>query len=138
MAKIKNSTLSYVIGATLTALIVFGAIIIPVSAESGEGTDVFKVIVTLFGISSSTKDIVTMVNVGNETKVKVFNADNPDNEGVDKVTYVITFPGIAVDDNQPYHVCTIMVASKKIDCQEKNNSPLNRPEFVDIDISKKS
>ncbi len=108
-----------------------------VTAETGVGKDVFKVIVTLFGITSSTKDIVTIVNVGNDTKVKVFNAENPDNQGLDKVSYVITFPNLAVNDGENYKVCTVEVDNNKINCQEGTNSPLNRPEFVDVKVSGK-
>ena len=32
-------------------------------AESGVGNEVFKVVVSLFGISNSTKDVLTLVNV---------------------------------------------------------------------------
>ncbi|MFZ0356601.1 MAG: hypothetical protein WAL53_00545, partial [Nitrososphaeraceae archaeon] len=42
------------------------------SAESGVGKDVFKVVVSLFGITNSTKDIVTLVNVKDQTKIKLF------------------------------------------------------------------
>lgn len=35
---------------------------------------------TLFGITNSTKDITTLVNVKDETKVKLFNAENPERE----------------------------------------------------------
>ena len=62
-----------------------------VSAESGVGKDVFKVVVSLFGITNSTKDIVTLVNVKDQTKIKMFNAENPETEGEDKVSYVLLF-----------------------------------------------
>jgi hypothetical protein len=32
-------------------------------------------------------------------------------------------------------VCATSTKDFKIDCQEGKNSPLNRPEFVDIDVS---
>jgi hypothetical protein len=105
-------------------------------AETGIGKDVFKVIVSLFGISNSTKDIVTIVNVGDQTKVKVYNAEDPETEGLDRVSYTITFPNLAVDDGDPYNVCTVSVDDFKLNCEEGSNSHLNRPEFVDIDVSK--
>jgi hypothetical protein len=104
-----------------------------VTAESGVGNDVFKVIVSLFGITNSTKDTITLVNVKDQTKVKVFNAEDP--EGEDKVSYTMTFPGLNVDDDEPYNVCAISTKDFKIDCEQGKNSPLNRPEFVDIDVS---
>jgi len=103
-------------------------------AESGVGNDVFKVVVSLFGISNSTKDVLTLVNVKDQTKIKLFNAEDPENQGQDKVSYTITFPGEEVPDSEPYTVCTMTVIDHKLECQKGNNSPLNRPEFVDINV----
>ena len=108
-----------------------------VTAETGQGKDVFKVIVTLFGITNSTKDTVTIVNVDDQTKVKVFNAENPESEFEDKVSYTITFPNLTVNDGDPYKVCTVSVGDFKLNCKEGNNSPLTRPEFVDVKVSNK-
>lgn len=105
------------------------------TAETGVGKDVFKVIVTLFDITNSTKDITTIVNVKDQTKVKVFNAENPESEVEDKVSYTMTFPNLTVDDGEPYSVCTVSVEDFELNCIEGNNSPLNRPEFVDIDVA---
>jgi len=106
-----------------------------VTAESGTGTDVFKVVVSLFGITNSTKDILTIVNVADQTKIKLYNSQNPANEGSDKVSYVFTFPGVAVEDGQRYTVCTLSTENFNLKCEHGNNSPLNRPEFVDIKVS---
>ena len=106
-----------------------------VTAETGVGKDVFKVIVTLFGITNSTKDIVTIVNVKDQTKLKLFNAENPQGPAEDKVSYTITFPNLTVNAGDPYTVCTVSVADFKLDCIKGKNSPLDRPEFVDIDKS---
>jgi len=108
-----------------------------VTAETGQGKDVFKVIVTLFGITNSTKDTVTIVNVDDQTKVKIFNAENPESEFEDKVSYTITFPNLTVNDGDPYKVCTVSVGDFKLNCKEGNNSPLTRPEFVDVKVSNK-
>lgn len=62
-----------------------------VTAETGVGNDVFKVVVILFGITNSIKDITTLVNVKDESKVKVFNADKPEREDKDTITYTTTF-----------------------------------------------
>ena len=43
-----------------------------VTAETGVGKDVFKVIVTLFNITNSTKYITTMVNVKRSNEGKDF------------------------------------------------------------------
>jgi hypothetical protein len=106
-----------------------------VTAETGVGKDVFKVTVTLFGITNSTKDITTLVNVKDETKVKLFNAENPERQNNDTISYTMTFPDLQVDDGDPYSVCTVSVKDFELNCLEGNNSPLNRPEFVDINVS---
>ena len=106
-----------------------------VTGETGIGKDVFKVIVTLYDITNSTKDITTLVNVKDQTKVKLFNAENPETEGQDKESYTITFPNVTVNDGDPYTVCTVSVNDFKLNCKEGNNSPLTRPEFVDIKVA---
>ena len=106
-----------------------------VTGETGIGKDVFKVIVTLYDITNSTKDIITIVNVDDQTKTKVFNAENPETEGQDKESYTITFPNVTVNDGDPYTVCTVSVNDFKLNCKEGNNSPLTRPEFVDIKVA---
>jgi hypothetical protein len=106
-----------------------------VTAETGVGKDVFKVIVTLFDITNSTKDIMTLVNVKDMTKIKLFNAENPESESEDKVSYTMTFPNMSVNDGEPYTVCTVAVQNFELNCIEGNNSPLNRPEFVDINVA---
>ena len=72
-------------------------------AETGVGKDVFKVIVTLYGITNSTKDITTIVNVKDQTKIKLFNPENPESQVGDKVSYTMTFPDLMVDDGDPVH-----------------------------------
>jgi hypothetical protein len=106
-----------------------------VTAETGAGKDVFKVVVTLFGLTNSTKDIATIVNVKDQTKLKLFNAENPQGAAQDKVSYTITFPNLTVNAGDPYTVCTVSVSDFKLDCIKGKNSPLDRPEFVDIDKS---
>jgi hypothetical protein len=109
-----------------------------VMAESGVGNDVFKVLVSLYGITNSTKDIVTIAHVGGQAKVKLFSPEDPKTEGSDKVSYVFTFPGLSVEDGERYNVCTVGAADLKLKCEHGNNSPLNRPEFVDINVSENS
>jgi hypothetical protein len=118
-----------------TIVLVNANLLAKATAETGVGKDVFKVIVTLFDITNSTKDITTIVNVKDQTKVKVFNAENPESEVEDKVSYTMTFPNLTVDDGEPYSVCTVSVEDFELNCIEGNNSPLNRPEFVDIDVA---
>jgi hypothetical protein len=127
-----------VTGIILTVVLANVNLMAKVTAETGAGKDVFKVVVTLFGLTNSTKDIATIVNVKDQTKLKLFNAENPENpqgEAQDKVSYTITFPNVTVNEGDPYTVCTVSVSDFKLDCIHGKNSPLSRPEFVDIDKS---
>lgn len=129
----------YAIGLIILSGLIFYSVLASTTtkaaAETGIGNDVFKVVVTLYDITNSTKDIVTLVNVGDQIKTKVFNPQDPKNEGMDKVSYTITFPNLAVEDGQAYKVCTVSAENLKMKCQEGKNSPLNRPEFVDVKVS---
>ena len=49
-----------------------------VNAETAEEKENFKVVVTLSGITSSTKDILILVNVKDLTRSKLFNAESPE------------------------------------------------------------
>jgi hypothetical protein len=61
-------TLALISGLVFSFL--FGNISISkVMAESGVGNDVFKVVVSLYGITNSTKDIVTIAHGGGQAKV---------------------------------------------------------------------
>ena len=104
------------------------------NAQSTEPKDIFKVIVSLSGITSSTKDILILVNVKNRTKSELFNAENPQIEDINKVNYTITFPGSAIEVGDDIHFI-MSVKNFKLQCDDANNSPLNRPEFVDINFS---
>lgn len=103
-----------------------------VMAESGIGKDVFKIVVSLYGISNSTRDIITIANVGDQTKVKLHNAGNVTS---DKVSYVFSFPGLTVEDGERYIVCTMSTENFNLKCEHGQNSPFSRPEFVDINVS---
>jgi hypothetical protein len=106
-----------------------------VMAESGAGKDVFKIVVSLYGITVSTKDIITIASVGDQTKVKLHNAGNSTS---DKASYVFTFPGLTVEDGERYTVCTMSTENFNLKCEHGQNSPFSRPEFVDINVSQKS
>jgi len=106
-----------------------------VMAESGVGKDVFKIVVSLYGITDTTKDIITIANVGDQTKVKLHPAGNSTS---DKASYVFSFPGLSVEDGEKYKVCTMSTDNFNLKCVNGQNSPFNRPEFVDINVSEKS
>ena len=105
------------------------------NAQIENTKDVFKVIVTLSGITSSTKDILILVNIKDQTKSKLFNAQDPQIKGVDKVNYTISFPGSTIDEDDKYTVCIMSIKDFKVECDNANNSPVKKPEFVEINLA---
>jgi Na+-transporting NADH:ubiquinone oxidoreductase subunit NqrF len=105
------------------------------NAQIANTKDVFKVIVTLSGIKSSTKDILILVNIKDQTKSKLFNAQDPQIKGADKVNYTITFPSSTIDEDDKFTDCIMSIKDFKLECDNANNSPLKKPEFVDINLS---
>jgi hypothetical protein len=74
------------IASSLTLLFTLGITIIttastidPVQAETGEGEDIFKVIMTLFGVDKSKGDVIAVVTVNNgeASRVKFLDAEAP-------------------------------------------------------------
>ena len=49
----------------------------PIQGETGKGTDVFKVTMTIFGVEKSTGDLVAIVavNNGQDSKVKLLDSE---------------------------------------------------------------
>jgi hypothetical protein len=122
----------------------------PVQAESGKGKDVFKVIVTIFGVDKSKGDLIAVVTVNNgeASKVKMFESDafpslstnlsspapstiNPPTEG-GIIEYVATFPNVTVNSSAEYKTCVVTTKDLDLICKTGNNSPASRPEFADI------
>ena len=118
----------------LITAIIISNLISTINAQT-ETKDTFKVIVTLSGITSSTKDVLILVNVNDQTRTKLFNAEDPQIKGTDKVNYTLTFPASAVEKNDKYTVCIMSVENFKFECDNAKNSPLKKPEFVDIKLA---
>jgi hypothetical protein len=129
-----------------------GIVANPVQAETGKGEDIFKVILTIFGIDKSKGDVVAMVTVNNgeASKVKFLDTNAflaPSNlttlspttanpaAGSDIIEYVATFPNVTVDAGQEYKACVLPVKVLELICKIGNNSPASRPEFVDLSLN---
>jgi hypothetical protein len=132
----------------------------PIQAETGKGTDVFKVILTVFGVDKSKGDIITIVTVNNgeASKVKLLDTDrvllaaaetttttalssNPRTlaasnaepaAGSGIIEYVATFPNIQVNAGDEYEACVVTTKDLQPICTTGINSPASRPEFVDL------
>jgi hypothetical protein len=114
-----------------------------VQAETGKGKDVFKVIMTIFGVDESKGDVVAIVTAKDEqAKVKLFDASGPAvvplnaSEGGGRlIEYVATFPNLTVNAGDEYNACVATVKDLELICKSGNNSPAARPEFVDLPLN---
>lgn len=114
-----------------------------VYAESGVGKDIFKVIVSIFGMTSETGDIIATATVNGHSKVRVFGVSSENLTSQNRsalaervLTFAAGFPGLVVNTGDSYKACVITLNDMHIKCGEGHNSPAKRPEFVDISIGK--
>jgi hypothetical protein len=126
----------------------------PIHAETGKGEDIFKVIMTIFEVDKSKGDVVAIVSVNNgeASKVKFLDSEAPyvvpinsngrSSTGTSSsshlVEYVATFPNVTVNAGDEYKACVTTTKSLSSDgliCSTSQNSPANRPEFVDISLN---
>ena len=112
-------------------------------AESGVGKDIFKVIVSIFGMTSETGDIIATATVNGHSKVRVFGVSSENLTSQNSsalaervLTFAAGFPGLVVNTGDSYKACVITLNDMHIKCDEGHNSPAKRPEFVDISIGK--
>ena len=114
-----------------------------VRAETGSGTDIFKVIVTIMGADKdSTGDVVPVVTVNDHSRVKLFNVyDNSTANATSSsdqnkiIEYVATFPNVTVNAGDEYRTCVLPMKTLKLICVEGTNSPGKRPEIVDLNLN---
>jgi hypothetical protein len=115
-------------------------------AETGTGTDIFKVIMSVFGVEESKGDVVALVTVNNqESKVRFFDASgselipvNASGVNGNILEYVATFPNVTVNSGDEYKACILTVKDLNLKCGTGHNSPANRPEFIDINLDETS
>jgi hypothetical protein len=115
----------------------------PIQAETGKGKDVFKVIMTIFGVDESKGDVVAIVTAKDEqAKVKLFDASGPavvplnaSEGGGHLIEYVATFPNLTVNSGDEYKACVATVKDLELICKSGQNSPAARPEFADLSLN---
>lgn len=134
------------LGVILTSLVVSGITASPVQAEIGQGTDIFKVIMTIFGVDESNGDVIAIVTAKDEAaRVKLFDALgsevvplNASEGGGHLIEYVATFPNLTINPGEGYKACISTVKDLELICKTGNNSPASRPEFVDLSLNASS
>jgi hypothetical protein len=129
----KRNAILLLVGATLTALFITTQL---AQAETGKGDDVFRVIMTIFGVDKSKGDVVAIVTVNNgeASKVKFLDSDIAAGSG-GIIEYVATFPNVTVNAGEQYQACVVTIKTLEPICTTGNNSPAARPEFVDISLN---
>jgi hypothetical protein len=150
--KNRIASLAGILGTLLT---LFAAIftVTPIHAETGKGEDIFKVIMTIFGVDKSKGDVVAIVtaNNGEASRVKFLDSEAPyvipinsSGGGISGISgsssshlveYVATFPNVTVNAGDEYKACVLTTKDLQLICSTGNNSPANRPEFVDISLN---
>jgi hypothetical protein len=135
---------SVVIFAVLPALFYYATIPFLVNngfAETGVGKNIFKVIVSIFGFTKETGDIVAIVNVDGNSRVKTFDF-NPMNPSTyssingDVLKFVATFPNVVVESGEIYRACVVKLKDMHQYCQERKNSSTKGSEVVEIILDK--
>jgi hypothetical protein len=114
---------------------------IQAQGETGKGTDVFKVILSIFDITPTTGDVVAIVTVNGESKTKMFETENiamNASAGGGIQQYIATFPNVNVNVGDEYKACALLLADVSADsllCKTGFNSPAKRPEFIDLSLA---
>jgi hypothetical protein len=136
-------TVMTLLAVILASLVVSGITASPVQAETGQGTDIFKVIMTIFGVDESKGDVIAIVTAKDEAaRVKLFDALGPEvvplnasEGGGHLIEYVATFPNLTINPGEGYKACISTVEDLELLCKTGNNSPASRPEFVDLSLN---
>jgi hypothetical protein len=108
------------------------------SYKETEKKDIFKVIMTVQGLDHNTGDIVTIVSVNGESRVKLFDDSKTYIQTVKAdgtggiVEYVATFPNVTINSGDEYKVCVLTIKDSNLICETGTNSPALRPEFKDL------
>ena len=116
----------------------------PILAETGKGEDIFRVIMTIFGVDRSKGDVVAIVttNNGEASRVKFLDSEalyvvplNASEGGGHLIEYVATFPNLTVNAGEEYKGCVLTTKDLNPICSTGQNSPASRPEFIDISLN---
>ena len=109
-----------------------------VSMESDK-QDIFKIIMTVNGLTKDSGDVITYVTVNGESKAKLFddktsylNSINSNGGSQGFIEYISTFPNITIKTGEQYEACVLLIKNSNLICQTGKNSPAFRPEIVDL------
>jgi hypothetical protein len=75
------------------------------------------------------------VNGGEASRVKFLDLDTTTTNPGSIIEYVATFPNVTVNTDGEYKACVLPVKTLEPICATGSNSPVLRPEFVDISLN---
>jgi hypothetical protein len=132
-----RSPISLLVGVILTTSFITTQL---AQAETGKGDDIFRVIMTIFGVDKSKGDVVAIVTVNNgeASRVRFLDSDTVQSNpaaGGGIIEYVATFPNVTVNAGEQYEACVLQVKTLEPICTTGNNSPAARPEFADLSLN---
>jgi hypothetical protein len=95
------------------------------------------VLLTLYGINSTTGDIFAFVKAHNMIKSTLINAtklDAMDNntDGIGQTG--LTFANLKLNPGEPYATCVVILKDVKMVCSTDYKTPFPRAQYVDISI----
>jgi hypothetical protein len=108
------------------------------TTSPSEKKDIFKVIMTVQGLNHNTGDIVMIVSVKGESRVKLFDDSKTYIHSIKAdgtggiIEYVATFPNTTVKNGDLFKACVLAIKDSNLICEAGTNSPALRPEFKDL------
>ncbi|HZA63676.1 MAG TPA: hypothetical protein VE573_12445, partial [Nitrososphaeraceae archaeon] len=118
MKHIKNSFAASLLLLALILTSAFASVITTHTsqAETGKGEDIFRIIMTIFGVDKSKGDVVAIVTVNNgeASRVRFLDSDTAAGGGI--IEYVATFPNVTVNAGGQYDACVLPVKTLEPIC----------------------
>lgn len=98
--------------------------------------DIFRVVVSLFGVKGDTGNIVSFVKVNNLTAGKFFNAskENVEKNSTGIIETQFSFPNRTIPVGTKYEACMLKLDNLNVSCASGYNSPGPRTEIEQIQI----
>ncbi len=102
----------------------------PMPPIQNNGTDVFRVDVTVFGVNKNTGSILTFVKVDSVTSARYYNASKDDlKDGNGIVDSLISFPNTTVNTGANFTACNVVLKDINMFCKTGLNVN-GRIEFI--------
>src|SRR5829696_6355460 len=98
--------------------------------------DIFKIIMTVNGLTRDSGDVITFVTISGLSKSKLFDdhtpylnskTSNPDGQGY--IEYISTFPNMTIKAGEQYKACALLIKDLNLTCQTGNNLPAALQDF---------